>query len=180
MTVLVDLDDVLIGTSETWVRALNIRYHTTVKHNNISEWDITKFFPTLSSDEIYQPLSEPSFWRHVKQIPDAEYMLLSMIYEGMDVYIVTSSYLSTIGMKYENVIKRLYPFIKPNHIIVAHRKQMVSGDVLIDDAPFNLEGGNYNKILFNAPHNKSYDIGDSGIVRASNWIQIYNTIHSWR
>jgi len=50
-------------------------------------------------------------------------------------------------------------------------------DFLLDDGTHNLEGGNYNKILFTAPHNKSYDTYKNNMYRADCWKDVYNIIH---
>jgi 5'(3')-deoxyribonucleotidase len=92
------------------------------------------------------------------------------------VYVVTSSSLNTIGRKWKEVLQKFFPMIKHSHVIVAERKQMIMGDVLIDDAPFNLEGGMYYGILFNAPHNAGYDGSGLGIERARDWNDTYFSI----
>lgn len=66
--------------------------------------------------------------------------------------------------------------IPHNNIIVAHKKQMIRADVLIDDAPFNVENGWYYGILFDAPHNRNYSIHSEFIERAKNLCEVYNLI----
>jgi 5'(3')-deoxyribonucleotidase len=176
MVILVDLDNVLINTGEAWVEILNERHGTTVKYDDVSEWDMTKFFPTLTRDEVYMPLSDGSVWERVSPIPGARETIQNMIDDGDDVYVVTSSSLNTIGRKWKEVLQKFFPMIKHSHVIVAERKQMIMGDVLIDDAPFNLEGGMYYGILFNAPHNAGYDGSGLGIERARDWNDTYFSI----
>ena len=52
---------------------------------------------------------------------------------------------------------------------MTRRKQLIRGDVLIDDGIHNLEGGAYKKILFTAPHNRHYDAEAHGMTRVNNW-----------
>lgn len=176
MKILIDLDNVLINTGEAWVERLNHVHHTTVKYDDIVDWDITKFFPSLTPEEIYKPLRDPCLWRSVKPIDGAATTMKRLIADGYDLYIVTASSPDTIGIKYNLVIKDFYEFIDMNHIIVTSSKQMIKGDVLIDDAPFNLEGGEYAGILFDAPHNRGYAELSNGFVRAKNWDDVYKAI----
>ena len=176
MTILVDLDNVLINTGQAWVDVLNKRYGTTVKYSDVSEWEITKFFPNLSRDEVYAPLSTGEVWSCASPIDGAQDGLKKLIADGHDVYVVTASSLNTIGKKWKEILQKFFPIIKHNNVIVASHKQMISADVLIDDAPFNLEGGKYFGILFDAPHNSSYDECGSGFVRAHNWDDVYRVI----
>jgi 5'(3')-deoxyribonucleotidase len=82
--------------------------------------------------------------------------------------------MNTIGKKWREVISRFLPMIHHNDIIVTHYKNMIMGDVLIDDAPFNFDGGNCYNILFDAPHNRNEE--SSGFVRARNWDEVYHYI----
>ena len=50
------------------------------------------------------------------------------------------------------------------------------GDVLIDDGIHNLEGGDYMKILFSAPHNRNYDAEKNGMIRVRTWDEIVRII----
>ena len=49
---------------------------------------------------------------------------------------------------------------------------MIDGDVIIDDAPHNLVGGNYRKILMDAPHNKWFDCDKHNVYRVDDWDRI--------
>lgn len=53
---------------------------------------------------------------------------------------------------------------------------MIRGDILIDDAPHNLVGGDYVKILMTANHNRSYDASANGMIRVIDWLDIQNCI----
>ena len=185
MRILVDLDDVLINTGETWVDVLNERHGTTVKYSDITEWGITKFFPTLTPNEVFEPLSDGSVWSRVSPIDGARDTLEHLMLEGDDVYIVTSSHLETIGKKWTDVIQKFFPIIDVSKVIVTEHKQMIMGDVLVDDAPFNFYGyPHYFGILFDKPHNAWYDIKDNDglgyAARAKNWNEVYELIREVR
>ena len=76
----------------------------------------------------------------------------------------------------EKVLFRYFPFISPRQVIITGRKQMIRGDVLIDDGIHNLEGGEYKKILFTKPYNRAYDAETNGMVRVHNWDEIVAVI----
>ena len=58
LTILVDMDDTIENLSEAWVSYLNSRYGTNVSVSDISSWDISQAFPTLSKTEVYGALKE--------------------------------------------------------------------------------------------------------------------------
>lgn len=89
---------------------------------------------------------------------------------------VTASGYRTCKTKVERLLE-LFPFLDWEHIIITSNKQMVRGDVLIDDGPHNLVGGEYFKILFDRPHNRSFDHVANDTLRVSTWEEIDKVIH---
>lgn len=176
LTILVDLDDVIDDCLKPWVETLNREYNLNVKTEDITEWDLLASFPTLSFDKIYAPIRKSTFWlTEVSVRKDAITYLNKLIKLGHDVYIVTSSDLSMIRLKYLALIEPYFP-IDENHIIVTHRKDLIRGDILIDDCLDNVMNFKGQAILVTAPHNKTVHIDDMGLKRADNWKEIYKYI----
>ena len=80
------------------------------------------------------------------------------------------------GLNYHEVLFKYFPFLSWDQVIVTTRKQMIRGDVLIDDGIHNLEGGQYKKVLMTAPHNIHYDAEAHGMVRVNSWKEIEQVI----
>lgn len=53
LRILFDADDVAETLLEGWVRTLNERYGTTTLVEDVTDWDISKAFPTLTKQQIY-------------------------------------------------------------------------------------------------------------------------------
>ena len=96
-----------------------------------------------------------------------------MIEDGHDVLIVTASTYVTIRAKAEKVLFKYFPFLTWDDVIVTSRKQLINGDVLIDDGVHNHYGGSYRKILMDAIHNRGIDASVLGSVRVMNWDEAY-------
>lgn len=176
MRVLVDMDDTLENLCEALVKYNNIRYGTSVKAEEINDWDLRNAFPDLTNDEIFAALYEAEFWKTVEPLPGATDYLHKLIKDGHDVYIVTASSFETMSMKNKYVLKRYFPYFDESNIIVAKNKQMIMGDVLIDDAPHNLVGGSYYGLLMSAPHNRKFDANRSGMLRVNSWEEAYKAV----
>lgn len=176
MTILIDVDDTVHFLLKAWVEYLNKKYDQSVDWMLIRELDITKAYPTLRYSEIYGALQDPELWDMVEPIPFAAGVIDELKKEGHTIYFVTSSYFKTIPEKFSRTIFKYFPMIDWEHVIVATNKQMIRGDVLIDDGPHNLEGGDFAKILVSSPHNFDYPAEEHGMVRASSWFDIYNEI----
>ncbi len=176
LTVMVDMDDTIEDLLEAWVSYLNDVYGTSVKKDDVAQWDISRSFPMLSKEQVYEPLYCDAFWREVKPIEGASEALRQLIADGHTVLIVTSSAYETIKVKMQEVLFRYFPFLSWDDVIITTHKQLISGDVLVDDGVHNLEGGSYAKILVDSPHNRQYDAEANGMLRLNNWTDIYNAI----
>ena len=115
---------------------------------------------------------EPGFWKTVEPIPGAAEALQRLMRDGHDVYIVTATTYRSVPEKMDDLLFRYFPFLSWDQVIITRNKQMIRGDVLIDDGIHNLEGGDYAKILMTAPHNRDYDAKANGMIRVENWDQI--------
>lgn len=177
LTVLVDMDDTIENLCEEWVDYLNEIHGTTVKHEDIKEWNMTKAFPTIPPKEVFAPLYEKTLWERVKPLPGAVEYLKKIIDDGHKVVIVTSSHPDTVALKLNNVLFKYFPYLSYNDVIITSQKQLIKGDILIDDAPHNLEGGDYFKLLFDAPHNQSYPVEENLMARVHNWEEVYYAIN---
>ena len=179
LTILIDMDDTIEGLLPAWVEYLNNRYGTTVSPDDVKEWDITKAFPELSEHQVFEPFLFESFWENVKPLPGAQEVIKRLMDDGHDVYIVTSTCYKIIEMKMDKVLFKYFPFIDHKKLIITYNKQLLLGDVMIDDAPHNLIGGCYKKLLIDSPTNRSVRCDSkSELIRMHSWYQIYDYIQT--
>lgn len=176
LTILIDMDDTLENLCEIWTDMINETFGTSVIAKDIRTWDVEKVFVGVSKEDIFAQLIKQELWERVRPLPGSVEAVKKMIDDGHDVYIVTASHPSSVGTKINTFLFKYFPFIDWNHIIIASNKQMIRGDVMIDDGPHNLIGGKYYRILKSAYHNTDYDARAHGMVRIDNWEDIYNEI----
>lgn len=176
LTVLVDMDDTIENLLSAWVDTLNEEHETNVKPDDIRHWDLSMAFPTVEWKDVYAPLKRDDFWMRVKPIDGAADALKRLIEDGHKVFIVTASAYETLKSKMDCVLFRYFPFLDWNDVIVTSHKQMVKGDVLIDDGVHNLKDGDYEKILMDAPHNRGYNAKRHGMTRVKNWEEAYQKV----
>lgn len=176
LTIFVDMDETLEHLLPAWLDYLNEKHDMHVTMDDVHDWDLRMAYPLLSAEAVYAPLYDPTLWERVTPFENAAEVIGSLMYDGHDVWVVTSSNLQTIDCKVTAIIDRFFPMIDRSHVIVVTKKQLLHGDVMIDDAPHNLEGGDYIKLLMDAPHNREYDAQGNGMARVYNWRQIYDLI----
>ena len=177
LTLLIDADDTIENLCEEWVKYLNEKHGTSVSLTDIKEWDMAKAFPTIPRNEVYEPLFNEDLWKRVTPLPGAVENIKKIIEDGHKVVIVTSSHPYTVALKWIYVFERYFPFISIHDVIFSSQKQLIKGDVMIDDAPHNLVGGDYFKLLYDAPHNQNFDTESYNIARVYNWKEVYFAIN---
>ena len=171
LTILFDADDVAENLLNCWIKLLNERYGTSVAFEDIKDWDMTLAFPTLTKQQLFGVLTEDELWRSLEPMPGSQRILQKWYDQGHKLYMVTASDYRTCKVKVERILE-MFPFLDWEHIIFATDKQMVRGDILIDDGVHNLIGVAYYKILFNRPHNRGLDVEKYGIRRAETWDEV--------
>lgn len=176
MTILVDMDDVIERLLARLVECTNEKFHRNATVDQVTDWDIIVAYPGMTKKQVLDFMFEPGFWMTVEPVPGAAEALKHFMDEGHEVYIVTASEYEVINEKMTECLFRLFPFLSWDRVIVTRRKQLIRGDVLIDDGIHNLEGGDYTKILFTAPYNRDYDAEANGMIRVKNWDEIVRII----
>ena len=176
MIILVDMDDTIEYLLKAWVSGVNEKYGFCVSCDEIVSWDVSAAFPGLTHEQVYDIPMKPGFWKTVEPVENSQEALSRLIAAGHEVYIVTATPYESIFEKMNEVLFRYFPFLSWDQVIVTSRKQMIKGDVLIDDGIHTLEGGQYRKVLMTAPHNIHFDADAHGMIRVQNWIEIEQVI----
>ena len=168
---LIDCDDVMGNFCEVWITYLNRKYHKSYTIEDITDWDISKFYPG-TKEEFFECTRKRRFWKRIQPSNMSQFFIEALEHD-FDIHILTAGNYDTILLRVKEVIKKYFPFISEKKVICCQNKQMVKGDYLIDDNIDNLIGGDYKGILFTTPHNKNIDENQYGVVRVNNWKEAY-------
>ena len=178
MTILVDMDDTIELLLQEWIGSVNRKYGRSASCDDVTDWNLAAIYPGLTWEQVYSVPLEPGFWGRVEPIPGAAEGLKKLMEKGHDVMIVTATYYESVPEKMRDLLFKYFPFLSWDQVIITSRKQLIRGDVLIDDGIHNLEGGDYAKILVTAPHNRHYDAEANGMIRADNWDEILAAVEA--
>ena len=180
MKILVDMDDVLEQLVAGWTAYMNDRYGTHVTPEDVHDWNMSKAFPDLTHEQVYSAVDDDALWDLVQPMPGAAEALQKLTSDGHEIYIVTATGYRTMKAKMEKVLFRYFPFLSWSQVIVTEHKQLIRGDILIDDGPHNMQGGEYRKILFSANHNLSFDEASVNAVRVTGWDEVLEAVEKIR
>lgn len=176
MVILVDMDDVLERLVPGWVAYINERFGTNTVPGDVKDWDMSLAFPGLTHEQVYSAVDDPALWDYVGPMPGAYEGLRALIDRGHDVFVVTASDYPTIRVKMENVLFRYFPYITWDRVILTKHKEMIRGDVIIDDGPHNLTRSVRYRLLYDASHNRAFDEKSADAVRVYGWEDIVRVI----
>lgn len=84
LTILFDADDVAENLCDCWIEMLNERYGTSVTLKDVQNWDMTKAFPTLTKEQVFDVLHTDEIWKRITPLPGAVEVLQKLHNEGMN------------------------------------------------------------------------------------------------
>lgn len=172
-----DLDNVLIDTNRAWCDLYNRLTGSHLRESDIREWDISKFVLPQHKELIFDLLNNKLLWESVQPVSYAVmYMEILSKDENVDISIITDTSPQTTEIKM-NKLHKFYPFLNlRNRVFITGDKQSVRTNLLVDDAPFNLYGGDYYKLLYTEPWNMNFNASKNDMIRVNEWSEIYSTI----
>ena len=175
LVVMFDIDDVLWHLVPKWIETINNRHGTNVQPDEVTDWEIEQFFPSLTRTQVFAPIIEDWFWDTLQPTEDAVKILSKIHKDGHKIKLITATDYRNVTVKVNKILS-LFPVITWNDITITADKQSIRGDVLVDDRPKNLIGGDYHKILMSIPHNKAFDAKAHGIDRVNTLTEAYEII----
>jgi 5'(3')-deoxyribonucleotidase len=176
LQIILDSDEVIARNIDLLLNMYNAEYKTSVTRNELLEWDLTKV--QKEGTDILKYFNQPGFFRHLPLIEESQIYIKQLIEDGHDVVVATSSPKNGILDKIE-FFEEYFPFIPFSNIIPITRKDLLKGDIMLDDAPHNLEfsGCRYPVVfdnLWNQNTEKYPFLKD--LKRVSTWKEFYEFV----
>jgi 5'-nucleotidase len=177
-TLLIDMDSVICDLMTEWHRRYNRDYHDNLTVDQLKCWRSENYVKPECGVKIYDYLDEPGLFLNLKPLPNA-IEVLDRLHNQYDILIATSSVSNAFSEKEKWVEKHL-PFIGKYNLVFSHRKNMISGDLLFDDAPHNLKAFSSTgriAVAMDYPYNQ-----DINVPRVRNWLEFEDFLktEAWR
>lgn len=185
MIIAIDLDNVVVNTSETMLDYINKRLpFAELTIEDIKTYSIEDALPREYRWIVENGFRDGrNFWKNIKLIDGAAKYIKKLYDDGHEIYFATSSLPENIYKKIKHLCRSLdieeSYIIK--HTINIQYKQLLNVDILIDDSLMNLVGKrNYYSICFDYPWNRTlggipYD-NSYKFKRAYSWEDVYKII----
>lgn len=173
MIILCDIDDTISNFGHEVLKRQNAQNGTNYTFDQITTWDWMK--ETFKSP--WSVLDTYDFWDKVEINKNAIDCLENLVNQGHQVYLVTAShYMPTLSYKVHRTLSSFNPkLINEDNVIICRNKQLLKGDIIIDDAPHNLNRYAHN-ILIDRPWNRDCDVYFP-YRRCKSWIEVDRVIN---
>lgn len=153
-TLLLDMDDVTVDQSLTWVQRIYERTGIWYDREEWNEWRVANILPPDVVHLIFEEINkEPGFFRNLPAKEGAIEGIRELSHYYDIVFITASEHYAYVD-KYLWIEENL-PFLPKPNLILTHRKDLVLGDIFVDDGPHNLlKSPAKMKIVFDHPWNR--------------------------
>lgn len=175
-TLLIDMDSVICDLMSEWHKRYNDDYNDNLSVEKLLCWRSEDYVKAECGEKIYDYLDEPGLFLHLEPLPYS-IDVLKRLSKHYDVLIVTSSRTYAYTEK-ELWVEKHLPFIGKKNLIFSHRKEMIRGDLLFDDAPHNLIAftkTGRSAVAMNYEYNQQVDVP-----RVNNWLEFEKLLSTWK
>lgn len=151
----VDVDDVVAGLVDQWLKKYNNDYNDNLKADNITDWEIGKF--TKIGDNFYKYLT-PELYTSVRPLDGALEGVKALKRMKYEILFATVPALGTEGCKFDWLVRNGFlDKTEKNKYYETNNKGEIEADILLDDSYKNITAfhNEYKTgILFRKPWNR--------------------------
>lgn len=166
---IVDMDGVMADVYQQLIAFEKRDFGREIKYNDLAGLPEFEAFPNGKKH-----IHEIGFFRTLPVMKGSR-KALEYLNNKYEVYIVSA------GIEFPNSLRDKYdwltehfPFITWEQIVLCGSKKVVSGDIMIDDHPKNLDHFQGEKFIFTQPHNAQ--IENEHYKRVHSWEDIINVL----
>lgn len=149
-----DLDGICCNLAKKWLQHYNRDWHDHLTLDDITVWEWDRFVKPACGPRVYHYLSRPGFFADLEPIPGCV-SVLQRLEPRVELVVVTASPRNAMADKVQWVRRHL-PFVPRHNVVVTHRKDLVRGQFMFDDAPRNLRHFQGTRILMDYPYNRDF------------------------
>lgn len=135
----VDVDAILAKLHDAWLRWYNARWHDHMELSDITEWGWHHIVKPECGLQIYDFLNEPDLYERVEPVDGARAAIDELRCDDHDLVAITHCFGDVESMPSKvRWVMRHFDF-KRRDIFTGERKELLYCDVLVEDAPHNLQ-----------------------------------------
>lgn len=148
-----DIDNTIFPLLETILPVYNEKYGDNLQFEQITDYD-TNMFIKSSCTNFFKEFMVEDIWKTAKPYENSV-EILTQLNEQHEIYFVTAGHPNTAKFRDDWLEKYFSSFYSSSQLIICRYKQLLIGDLLIDDYYANINGGSYRGLLYEQPWNKN-------------------------
>jgi len=165
MRIILDIDDVCAELVSTWLTKYNIDWNDNLTKDMITDWNVGSF--SKIGDKFYDYLNMPNFNLY-ENMPMVEGALDGVNYlRSLGYEIIFCTIYDYNNRKWDWLVKNKFTN-NPDEYVVAHNKNLIKGDIIIDDNYDNFINYDGIKFLYTQNWNRKFHT----IFRVNGWKEI--------
>ena len=136
----VDVDGVVADLLQVWLDMYNTLYDDHLVKADITHYDLHRIVKPIARGAIYDLIADPTFYDHVRPLPDAAWAISTLRDAGWKVVFISHCFKHCFDQKLEWLARYTFlPFaweigVRPNpDFIGARDKRLVNVPILVDD-----------------------------------------------
>lgn len=179
MIILLDCDGVLGDFVTPALRVVDRLTGKQYLHDDVTDWDLGLLVPERMRDVFWNELAGPGFTCAMKPYPGAQDAVARMR-ESHEVYVVTAHMKNARTWVYDRDAWLAEHFgFTADHIVHTKAKQLVRGDLFVDDNPGNVAKWSAANprgrgFLYDRPYNR-----DANAARVHGWGDVLDELAEW-
>lgn len=170
ITILVDMDGVLVDMSEEMLSELNEEFGTDYTPSDLEAFDYSEYMPQAHADYMYDLWHKKDRYAEVDPVPGAMEGVERLRELGR--VVVASSPMKGHAISKIAWLER-HGFNKSHRVLISD-KNLLRGGILIDDGFHNIRRFHGQGILVDQPYNRKFEY----LIRAFSWSDIVRYVEN--
>jgi 5'(3')-deoxyribonucleotidase len=139
LTILCDLDSMVVNLQGPWYERWFDLTGERITSEMATDWDTTRF--TKYGARVYSVLAEPGFFRRLPALPGGLEAVQALCAAGHNVVLASAAPPEAFGAYGDKAqwVHEQMPWFNLKNLMIGYPKEMLKGDVLLDDGPHNIE-----------------------------------------
>lgn len=166
MRILLDSDDVIVTHIPEVIKRFNEKYSRNVKVEDIKTWELED---SIEDGYLVNAFfKEKGLYANLEIKPHAKEVINKWLSEGHEIVIVSAAHREAIEDKFY-FYDTFFPEIPKENVLFLSRKDLIKGDIFVDDGIHNLDSSNVkHRIVFSQPWNESNET----YLRVKDWFEL--------
>jgi len=155
----IDVDAVVAALDVAWLERYNLDYDDDLTPADLHTYDTSKYVKPECGVKIYEYLKDPTLYDDVVPISGALDGINVLRHDGHRVIFVTTTPIETAGRKFHWLVEHGFLSAGRKGLVDYYEaidKSLIDADILLDDAPHNVENFQGRAILFDQPWNQEF------------------------